>query len=375
MSLSSLDPWGISNIKDYERLCEEFGVSKLDQDLLNVLIDNKYVRRKIVFGHRDIKQFIQLGNNGQDVAIMSGIKPTGVFHLGNKITVDQIVYFQRKFSSAKAFFSIADLETYIDNGINLKESAKMAETNIADVLAAGIDAKRTIFYRQSEALMVHDLAFIFSRDITFNTFKAIYGERHPGLYFAALVQAGDIFMPQTRPFGGPKRVLVPVGADQDPHIRLSRDISARHQADFKFIAPSAIYHRLVRSLSGDEKMSKRNPLAMITLSDGGEELERKISDAYTGGRSTVEEQRRLGGEPWKCPIYDLYMYFEDNDKPVSRVYDECKGGSRLCGECKQEALELVNKKLEMHREIRNKYIESAKELMASTPKEVMEKPI
>ncbi|MDG7038134.1 MAG: tryptophan--tRNA ligase, partial [Nitrososphaerota archaeon] len=91
--MSSLDPWGISNIKDYERLCEEFGVSKLDQDLLNVLIDNKYVRRKIVFGHRDIKQFIQLGNNGQDVAIMSGIKPTGVFHLGNKITVDQIVYF------------------------------------------------------------------------------------------------------------------------------------------------------------------------------------------------------------------------------------------------------------------------------------------
>lgn len=370
-----MDPWGTSNIKDYERLCDEFGVSKLDQDLLNALMDNKYVRRKIVFGHRDIKEFIQAGNGGQEVAIMSGIKPTGVFHLGNKITVDQMVYFQRKFSGARAFFSIADLETYIDNGINLQESAKRAEVNIADVLAAGIDAKRTVFYKQSEALMVHDLAFIFSRDITLNTFKAIYGERHPGLYFAALVQAGDILMPQTKPFGGPKRVIVPVGADQDPHIRLTRDISARHQADFKFVAPSAIYHRLVRSLSGEEKMSKRNPMAMVTLSDSGDELKRKISNAYTGGRSTVEEQRRIGGEPWRCPVYDLYMYFEDSDKSVGRVYNECKTGARLCGGCKLEALELVNKKLETHRKMRIKYIESAKELLAASSKEIMEKPI
>ncbi len=74
-------------------------------------------------------------------------------------------------------------------------------------------------------------------------------------------------MPQLPEFGGPKPVVVPVGADQDPHIRLARDLASSYQADFGFVPPSAVYHRLMKSLDGGAKMSKRNPNASITLED------------------------------------------------------------------------------------------------------------
>ncbi len=370
-----IDPWGVSDIKDYDRLCKEFGVSSVSEDLRNTLRDNKYIRRKIVFGHRDLDVFLNAALKGEEVAIMSGIKPTGVFHLGSKITAEQMIYFQRISNKAYVFYSIADLEAYADNGIPLKESSETAIINVADIITLGLDPNRAIVYKQSDALAVQDLAFIFSRDVTMSMLEAIYGKRPPGLYFSALIQAGDILVPQTKIFGGPKPVLVPVGADQDPHIRLTRDIASKHRRDFKFIEPSSVYHKLVRSLKGDYKMSKRDPYSMITLSDDLDEVVKKIMNAFTGGRATVKEQKELGGEPWKCSVYELYLYhFVDDDKLVERVYEECVSGMRICGDCKKEISEIVVKFLKEHQIKREKNIDLAIGLLEKGAELVRRKP-
>lgn len=197
--------------------------------------------------------------------------------------------------------------------------------------------------------------------------KAIYGDRPIGLYMAALVQVGDILMPQLPEFGGPKPVLVPVGADQDPHVRLTRDLAAKHREEFGFIPPSSIYHRLMLSLNGDEKMSKRTEASLLTLDDAPARASRKVLSAFTGGRDTVEEQRRMGGRPDRCPIYDLYRFhFADDDEHVERVYSECTKGTRLCGECKQEANGLVRKFLEDHKRRREALLNDAKELLTKS---------
>ena len=47
--------------------------------------------------------------------------------------------------------------------------------------------------------------------------------------FSPLIQTGDILHVQLGEFGGIRPVLVPVGVDQDPHIRLSRDIAQAHR--------------------------------------------------------------------------------------------------------------------------------------------------
>ena len=147
---------------------------------------------------------------------MSGIKPSGNFHLGTKMTADDMVYFQSLSKRSTVFYCIADVEAYNDNGLSFAESSKIAVQNVADILALGLDPERAIVYKQSEEVRVMRLSAIFASSVTNNMLRAIYGERQIGLYLSALIQAGDILMPQLKEFGGPKPVLVPVGADQDP---------------------------------------------------------------------------------------------------------------------------------------------------------------
>ncbi len=90
---------------------------------------------------------------------------------------------------------------------------------------------------------------------------------------------------------------------------------------------------------------------------------------FTGGRASVEEQRKLGGEADKCPIYDLYLFhFAMEDEYAKRVYDECYKGVRMCGECKQELAAIVKRYLEEHRRKRDSLMKDAEELLKSSRK-------
>ncbi|MGB9827178.1 MAG: tryptophan--tRNA ligase, partial [Thermosphaera sp.] len=70
----------------------------------------------------------------------------------------------------------------------------------------------------------------------------------------------------------------------------------------------------------------------------------------TGGRATAEEQRRLGGEPWKCTVYEMYLYhLLYDDEKLKEVYDDCVSGRILCGQCKRKALDLLLERIREHR--------------------------
>jgi tryptophanyl-tRNA synthetase len=362
-----LDPWGTTAVKDYSRLQSEFGIEPVAPLLPRFKKPSVHLRRGIDFGQRDLARVLDAVDNNKPYAVMSGIKPTGDFHLGTKMTADDMVYFQSLSKKGKVFYAIADVEAYADNGLSFAETSKIATKNVADILALGLDPDRAVVYLQSDEMRVMRLATIFSRGVTNNMLRAIYGERQIGLYMAALIQAGDILMPQLPEFGGPKPVLVPVGADQDPHIRLARDLAARYREEFGFFPPSSIYHRLMLSLSGDTKMSKRTLSTSFTLDDPPAGASKKVLSAFTGGRDTTEEQRRLGGRADICPVYDLYRFhFAKDDEHVERVYHECIHGIRLCGECKQEAAGLVKNFLEDHQRKRDKLMKDAKELIAKS---------
>jgi tryptophanyl-tRNA synthetase len=362
-----LDPWGTSSIKDYSRLQSEFGIAPVAPLVSRFKNPSTHIRRGIDFGQRDLGRVLDAVDNNKPYAIMSGIKPDGAFHLGNKMTADDMIYFQSLSKKATVFYAIADVEAYADNGLSFAETSKTAIRNVADILALGLDPDHAVVYKQSEEMRVMRMSMIFSRGVTNNMLRAIYGERQIGLYLSALVQAGDILMPQLPDFGGPKPVLVPVGADQDPHIRLSRDLADRYRGEFGFLPPSAIYHRLEFALTGGYKMSKRVPESGFTLDDTPTEASKRVRIAFTGGRDTIEEQRRLGGRADICPIYDLYRFhFAKDDEHVKLVYNECTKGIRLCGECKQEAAGLVKSFLETHHKKRDSMMGDAKELMTKS---------
>jgi len=361
-----LDPWGTSHVKNYDRLMKQFGIEPLTSELAKRLpYQHRLIRRKLIFGHRDLEAMVRAIESDVEYAVMTGIKPSGEFHLGTKLTSEEFIYFVSLSPKARGFFAIADLEAYADNKIPLEESYRIALGNLMDMLALGLDPKRVYVYRQSEEMPVLRLAFIFSRAVTYNTLEAIYGPRPFGLYFSALVQAGDILNPQLPHHGGPKLTLVPVGADQDPHIRLTRDLAARYRDEFGFLPPAATYHRLLRDLTGQEKMSKRNPMGILYLNESLESAKVKVMNALTGGRATAAEQRKLGGEPEKCVVFVelLSAHFLEDDKLLEEWYWNCKTGRVLCGECKARAWEIIGSWLRAHQEKRAKMRDLAERLL------------
>ncbi len=359
-----IDPFGSSVVKDYSEVIRQFGLKPVDKSLIKKIKNpNRFLRRSIDFGHIDFDKFLDASEKKKPLAIMTGIKPTNEFHLGSKITAEKIIYFQKEFK-AKVFFSIADIEGMVDNNLPLDEQTKIAVHNVADLLALGLDPKNAYIYRQSQERRVMNLAYLFSRRVTTNHMKNLYGERQLGLYFAAFTQAGDILLPQLEKFGGPKIVLVPVGCDQVPHIFLTRDIANKFEKEFGFMQPATIVHKFFRALNGESKMSKRDPMSMLTLSDSPELVRKKISMALTGGKKTVEEQRKLGGVPEDSVVYELYYYhFVDDDRKVKKVYDDYKSGKLLDGEMKKEITEIVIKFLEQHQKKREKMLPLAEKIV------------
>ena len=359
-----IDPFGTSEIYDYSKLFSELGIKPITQDILSRIKNpSRYLRRGIDFAHIDFDKFLDAFERKEPIAIMTGIKPTNEFHLGSKMTAEKVIYFQKEFK-AKVFYCIADLEGMIDNGLSLEEQLKIAIDNVADLLALGLDPKNAYIYRQSQERRVMNLAYLFSRKVTLNHLQNLYGPRQPGLYFAALTQCGDILLPQIKDFDGKKMVLVPVGPDQAPHIFLTRDIVPKVKDMFDFLQPAAIFHKFFRSLKGETKMSKRDPMSILTLNDSPELVRKKVMGALTGGRKTAEEQRKFGGIPEKSVVYELLSYhFLEDDKKLKEIYEDYKSGKLLDGELKEYAIEIINKFIKNHQDKKRKMIPRAKKIL------------
>jgi len=355
-----IDPWGASALveDDYTRLIKEFGIEEITETLRQKMLTNRFIRRKIIFGHRDLNLVFKAIENDQPWAVMSGIKPSGPFHLGTLTTALEIVEFQKM--GGKAYYCIADIESWEDNGISYKDAEDDAIDNLADILALGLDPKKAYIWRQSKEPIVKDVAFKVSRLVTQNMLNAIYGEKTFGLYLSALVQVGDIDLPQI--LDGIQPTIVPVGIDQDPHIRLTRDLTRRYYK--KFFLPGATYHYLLPGIDGSEKMAKRNPNSYFTFNEPLESIERKIKGSLTGGRKNKKEQQELGGEPRKCMIYKMLMYhFEEDDEKLAKDFEMCIKGELLCGEHKQECVEKVLNFIKDHQRKKETLTDKARELL------------
>jgi tryptophanyl-tRNA synthetase len=349
----AMDPWTVCEIADYGKLMKEFGMGSFDP--FRERFDGfRYIRRGIVFGHRDFSRIVEAQDAVKPYAMMTGLMPSGAFHMGHKMVADEIVWFQEH--GAQTFICAADIESYLMRDKGFAEARRIAiEEYLTNYFALGLKEKGLHFWFQSDYIgeyyRLRDMA---AKRVTFNELQAIYGELSPGKIVSVLTQVADILHPQLESLGGPKPTVVPVGADQDPHIRLTRDIASRLAgkrdggADFPCILPSATYHKFMGGLSGG-KMSSSDPKSHIALSEDPLSAKRKVMSAKTGGRTTVEEQRRLGGEPGKCMIYELYLYhLIDDDLELAKIYNECKNGTLMCGEDKCRCAELVEAFLKRH---------------------------
>ncbi|VVB78103.1 Tryptophan--tRNA ligase [uncultured archaeon] len=356
MATEVFNPWEVKGDIDYDKLIKEFGVSPL-KELPDVFNKELGYKRKIIFAHRDIQRVLEAIKNKKKFVMMTGLMPTGKCHIGHLMIVKQMVFFQKL--GAKVYIAVADLEAYNARGQSLEDSKKIAQDYILNYLAMGLDPKKCDIYFQSQrsndaekSNAYYRLQNLLAKHATFNEFKAVYGEITPGKMLSSLLQASDMLHPQLKEFEGSCPVIVPVGIDQDPHLRLARDISQRIK-DPKFTQLSSIYTLFMPGLGGG-KMSASDPNSYIAPTDTPEEVKRKINKyAFSGGQPTIEEHRKLGGNPDidVCFSY-LKMFFEEDDKKLEQIYKDYKKGLMLTGELKQYTIDKINEFLKVHQKKR-----------------------
>lgn len=348
-----IDPWSSGEIEDYRRLMKDFGIEPMEP-YRKKFSDNLCIRRGIVFGHRDFGKIAECIEKKKPYVMMTGMMPSGKFHFGHKMVADQIIWHQQK--GAKTYVCAADMESWLMRDTPFEAARKTAvEEYLENYVALGLKPDNLTFWVQSdyhrEYYKLRDMS---SKRVTFNELKAIYGELTPGKIISVLTQVADILHPQLPELEGPMPTVVPVGVDQDPHIRLTRDIAARLSADrsgekdFHCIQPSSTYHRFMSGLQGG-KMSSSSPGSFIALTDSPKEARKKIMSAKTGGGATVGEQRKFGGNPEACGIYEMCLYhLVKDDKGLEEMHSECKSGRLICGECKKNCADLLEKFLVDH---------------------------
>lgn len=350
MAEQRLDPWGSEMVDDYKAIMDEFGISPFKPLLPKVPNPHPLMRRGIIFGHRDFDRYLDAMKAGAPVALLTGFMPTGSMHLGSKMVADEIIWFQQQ--GVEVFTLIADLESYCVRHISLEEGRKNAIDMLLSLIALGLKTKNCHIYFQSNYKpLYYKLENMLSRRVTQNEFKALYGDDvTPGKMTSALLQMADILHPQLKEFGGFPNVVVPVGIDQDVHIRLCRDLASRSELTLR--PPSSIYHEFMPGLDGG-KMSKSRPDSVISLTDTEKEAVRKMKLSLDGGRDTADDMRRLGGRPEKCMVFSVLKYhLVSDDKQLTKWGEECKSGSLMCGDCKIRTCKLLTEFLAEHQKKR-----------------------
>lgn len=347
-----ITPWEVEGDIDYSKLIKKFGVSPM-KELPEVFNKNILFRRKIVFAHRDIQRILEAIKKKKKFVMMTGLIPTGKFHIGHMLLAQQFIFYQKL--GAKIYLAVADIEAYNARGQSLEESRKIAiEEYIANYIALGLNPKNCEIYFQSQrskdakkANAYYRLQNLLAKHSTFAEFKAVYGDISPGKMLASLLQASDMLHPQLPEFEGSVPVIVPVGVDQDPHIRLARDISKR--ANKKFIQLSSSYHFFMPGLGGG-KMSASDSSSFIAMTDSPKEVERKIKKyAFSGGQKSLEEHKKKGGNPdIDVSFQYLKMFFEQDDERLKEIYNSYKSGKMTTSQLKEYLIEKMNVFLKEH---------------------------
>lgn len=356
VNMDVFNPWEVQGDIDYKKLMKDFGVEELkDLDAFpEEFKENVLFRRKVVFAHRGFGQIMSAVQHNKPFVMMTGLMPTGKFHIGHMLVAQQMIFYQNL--GAKLYVAVADIEAYNARNQSLADSRMIAiEQYIKNYVALGLKPENVEIYFQSsrgkhqeKVNAYYRLQNILARHATFNEFRAVYGEISPGKMLSALLQASDMLHPQLKEFEGPIPVVVPVGIDQDPHIRLARDVVSRCK-EFQFKELCSTYHLFMPGLSGG-KMSSSDPNSYIALTDTPKEAEKKIKKyAFSGGRDTLEEHRKHGGNPdIDVSFQYLKYFFEPDDGKLAEIYDAYKSGKMLSGELKQILIDKMSAFLEHH---------------------------
>jgi len=355
----TVTPWEVEGHVDYNKLITLFGTQPIDNAILRRFKKLTgsvplMLRRGIFFSQRDLGWILDRYEAGEKFALYTGRGPSGQTHLGHLMPWIFTKYLQDAFD-ADLYFQMTDDEKFLQkDALSASDTRDFSYDNALDLIALGFDPKKTRIFLDTEyAHILYPIALEVAKRVTFSAARAVFGfdaSANIGMIFFTSMQSAPAFLPSI--FAGRNvPVLIPCAIDQDPHFRITRDVAPK----IGYYKPALIHSRFFPSLLGLDKMSASLPETSIFTTDSPGEARAKITNAFTGGRATVLEQKESGGIPDICTVYQYSFYlFEQNDRRARELREECLAGERVCGTCKRELADKVVSFLEHHQAEREK---------------------
>lgn len=286
--------------------------------------------------------------------ILTGDRPTGKLHLGHYVgSLANRVRLQHEYETFIIIADVQALTTNFEAPERLPEDVRQVAT---DYLAAGLDPEKVTIFVQSLVPQIAELTVFYSMFVTVNVLRHNptikteakqygYQDLTYGFLGYPVSQAADITFCKAN--------LVPVGADQVPHIEFARRIVRRFNELYKpvLVEPEALVGEVGRlvGIDGNAKMSKSLGNC-IYLSDTADEVAQKVSMAVT---DPARQRRTDPGHPDVCTVYAYHKAFNANFIPELRK--ECEVAGIGCVECKKRLAAAINDLLEPMRARRAKY--------------------
>jgi len=294
--------------------------------------------------------------------IVSGIQPTGQIHIGNYLgAIKNWVELQKE---NDCIFFIVDL-----HAITVSYEIEKLKDNVlilaADLIASGIDYKKSILYAQSSLSEHTELAWFLANLTSFGDLLRMTQFKEKSQKQKSFVSAGLLYYPvlMASDILLYKAEGVPVGEDQLQHIELTRAIAEKFNkkfGDFFPLPKPMIFDKdisRIKSLTDvQQKMSKSNPNGCIFISDSPDEIRKKFKTAITDSGKEIKYD--LKKKPAISNLMAIYKGF--SGKSFDEIENEFK--SKQYFEFKSVLAELVIEKLKSIQKKRNELLSNKAEL-------------
>ncbi|XP_008211616.1 tryptophan--tRNA ligase, cytoplasmic [Nasonia vitripennis] len=364
-------PWNVESATDdgvdYDKLIKRFGSSKIDEELISRFekITGKkahhFLRRGIVFSHRDMHTILNLYEQGKPFYLYTGRGPSSdCMHLGHLVPFMFCKWLQEVFD-VPLVIQLTDDEKAIWKNLKIEDAIKLSYANAKDIIACGFRKDKTFIFSDLEHIGTNPAFYQnmirIQKCVTFNQVKGIFGfgDSDPIAKIGFPPTQAAPALSSTFPFiFKNKKVpcLIPCAIDQDPYFRMTRDVAPK----LNHPKPALIHSTFFPALQGSKtKMSASDNNTAIFLTDTPKQIKNKVNKhAFSGGRATVEEHRELGGN---CDIdvsYQWLRFFLEDDEKLENIRKGYSSGEILTGELKKELIEILQKIVAQHQEARSK---------------------
>lgn len=298
--------------------------------------------------------------------VLTGDRPTGPLHLGHYVgSLTQRLQLQEQY---KQYVMIADIQALTD----YYEHPEMVRNNVLqvclDYLAVGIDPIKTTIFIQSMIPEVAELTIFFLNLVTVNRLR-----RNPTTKsemdqkgFGEHVTAGFLIYPvsQAADIAIVKGTMVPVGADQIPHIEQTNEVLHAFNRVYKkevFGHVSALISKVSRlpGLDGTTKMSKSLGNA-IFLSDSADVVKEKVMKMYTDpDHIHISDPGKVEGNV----VFTYLDAFDTNHIKVAELKEQYRHGGLGDVTLKKYLIDVLNAFLGPICQRRNEYASHKDEVM------------